>query len=153
MDDYDHQCIKKPKGNASIYHLSYVGCRKIIDEMAKTINTEVFGVEKEKGKLEGIIASIYQTAFGEEVYPSVEEKAANLLYFLIKDHPFADGCKRIGASIFLEFLDKNNKLFSNGVMAISNSVLVAITLLIAKSKPIEKDVMVKLIMNFLVTEG
>ncbi len=59
LDDFDHQCIEKPKGNASIYHLSYVGCRKIIDEMAKTINTEVFGVEKEKGKLEGIIASIY----------------------------------------------------------------------------------------------
>ncbi len=87
------------------------------------------------------------------MYPSIEEKAANLLYFLIKDHPFADGRKRIEASIFLDFLDKNNKLFSNSVMAISNSALVAITLLVAESKPIEKDVMVKLIMNFLVTEG
>ena len=112
-------------------------------------NSSVFGVEKEKGKLEGIIATIYQNVFWEELYPSIEEKAANLLYFIIKDHPFADGCKRIGASIFLEFLNKNKHLIIDGKQIISNSALVAITLMIAQSRPEEKDVMVKLVMNFL----
>ena len=82
-------------------------------------------------------------------YPSIEEKAANLLYFLIKDHPFADGCKRIGASIFLEFLNKNKALYKEGKQVISNSALVAITLMVAESRPEEKDIMVTLIMNFL----
>ena len=80
---------------------------------------------------------------------SVEEKAANLLYFMIKDHPYADGCKRIAASLFLEFLDKNNALFQDGTKRLSEGTLVAITLMIAESKPDEKDVMVKLVMNLL----
>ena len=92
---------------------------------------------------------IYQSAFGKEVYSSVEEKAANLLYFMIKDHPYVDGCKRIAASLFLEFLDKNGVLFQNGIKRLSDGVLVAITLMIAESKPEEKDVMVKLVMNIL----
>ena len=112
-------------------------------------DSDVFGVEREKGKLEGILAAVYQNVFGAEVYPSIEEKAANLLYFLIKDHPFADGCKRIGASIFLEFLNKNNALYKEGKQVISNRALVAITLMVAESRPEEKDVMVTLIMNFL----
>ena len=112
-------------------------------------NSSVFGIEKEKGKLEGIIAAIYQNVFGEELYPSIEEKAANLLYFIIKDHPFADGCKRIGASLFLEFLNKNKRLIIDGKQIISNSALVAIALMIAESRPEEKDVIVKLVMNFL----
>ena len=82
-------------------------------------------------------------------YPSVEEKAANLLYFMIKDHPYADGCKRIAASLFLEFLDKNDVLFQDGIKRLSDGTLVAITLMIAESKPEEKDVMVKLVMNLL----
>lgn len=92
---------------------------------------------------------MYQSAFGQEAYPSVEEKAANLLYFMIKDHPYADGCKRIAASLFLEFLDKNNALFQDGTKRLSEGTLVAITLMIAESKPDEKDVMVKLVMNLL----
>ena len=112
-------------------------------------NSSVFGIEKEKGKLEGILAAIYQNVFGEELYPSIEEKAANLLYFIIKDHPFADGCKRIGASLFLEFLNKNNHLIIDGKQIISNSALVAITLMIAESRPEEKETMVRLVMNFL----
>lgn len=87
--------------------------------------------------------------FGQDAYPSVEEKASNLLYFMIKDHPYADGCKRIAASLFLEFLNKNNALFQNGVKRISDGTLVAITLMIAESSPEEKDVMVKLVMNLL----
>ena len=92
---------------------------------------------------------MYQSAFGQEAYTSVEEKAANLLYFMIKDHPYADGCKRIAASLFLEFLDKNNALFQDGTKRLSEGTLVAITLMIAESKPDEKDVMVKLVMNLL----
>ena len=147
LDDYDHGTISKPKGKQSIYELTYKECRDLIDSMK--FNSSVFGVEKEKGKLEGIIASIYQNVFGQELYPSIEEKAANLLYFIIKDHPFADGCKRIGASIFLEFLNKNKHLIIDGKQIVSNSALVAITLMIAESRPEEKDVMVKLVMNFL----
>lgn len=147
LDDYDHGTISKPKGKQSIYELTYKECRDLIDSMK--FNSSVFGIEKEKGKLEGIIASIYQNVFGEELYPSIEEKAANLLYFIIKDHPFADGCKRIGASIFLEFLNKNKHLIIDGKQIVSNSALVAITLMIAESRPEEKDVMVKLVMNFL----
>ena len=147
LDDYDHGTISKPKGKNSIYELTYKECRELIDSMK--FNSSVFGIEKEKGKLEGILAAIYQNVFGEELYPSIEEKAANLLYFIIKDHPFADGCKRIGASIFLEFLNKNKHLIIDGKQIVSNSALVAITLMIAESRPEEKDVMVKLVMNFL----
>ena len=147
LDDYDHGTLIKPNGNSSIYELTYKECRDLIDSMK--FNSSVFGIEKEKGKLEGILAAIYQNVFGEELYPSIEEKAANLLYFIIKDHPFADGCKRIGASIFLEFLNKNKHLIIDGKQIISNSALVAITLMIAESRPEEKEVMVKLVMNFL----
>ena len=147
LDDYDHGTLSKPKGKNSIYELTYKECKDLIDSMK--FNSSVFGIEKEKGKLEGILAAIYQNVFGEELYPSIEEKAANLLYFIIKDHPFADGCKRIGASLFLEFLNKNNHLIIDGKQIISNSALVAITLMIAESRPEEKETMVRLVMNFL----
>ena len=147
LDDYDHGCLEKPNGKDTIYRLSCEECRKLIDSMR--FESDVFGVEKEAGKLNGILAAVYQNVFGTEVYPSIEEKAANLLYFLIKDHPFADGCKRIGASIFLEFLNKNNHLIIDHRQIISNSALVAITLMIAESRPEEKETMVKLVMNFL----
>ncbi|EEC88883.1 type II toxin-antitoxin system death-on-curing family toxin, partial [Holdemanella biformis] len=149
LDDYDHGTIPKPDGIASIYRLSYEECRELIDSMKYGNFSNVFGVEKEEGKLNGILAAIYQNVFGTELYPSIEEKAANLLYFLIKDHPFVDGCKRIGASIFLEFLNKNKHLIIDGKQIISDSALVAITLMIAESRPEEKETMVKLVMNFL----
>lgn len=147
LDDYDHGLLSKPEGTNSIYRLSYQECRELIDTMR--FDSDVFGVEKEEGKLNGILAAVYQNVFGQELYPSIEEKAANLLYFLIKDHPFADGCKRIGATIFLEFLNKNNHLIIEGTPIISNSALVAITLMIAESRPEEKETMVSLVMNFL----
>ena len=149
LDDYDHGCISKPKGNDSIYRLTYEECRTLIDSMKYNGFSDVFGVEKEPGKLNGIIAAVYQNVFGQEMYSSVEEKAANLLYFLVKDHPFADGCKRIGASIFLKFLNENQHLIIDEKQIISNSALVAITLMIAESRPEEKETMVKLVMNFL----
>ena len=152
LDDYDHGTIPKPDGIASIYCLSYEECRSLIDSMKYGNFSSVFGVEKEVGKLNGIIAAVYQNVFETELYPSIEEKAANLLYFLIKDHPFVDGCKRIGASIFLEFLNKNKHLIIDGKQIISDSALVAITLMIAESRPEEKETMVNLVMNFLKSE-
>ena len=109
----------------------------------------MFGVEKEPGKVEGILAAIYQDVFDGEVYPSLEEKAANLLYFMVKNHPFADGCKRIAASVFLEFLNRNRALFVNVRKRISDGALVAITLMIAESDPKEKDIMTLLVVNLL----
>ena len=152
LDDYDHGTIPKPDGIASIYRLSYEECCELIDSMKYGNFSSVFGVEKEYGKLNGILEAIYQCVFETELYPSIEEKAANLLYFLIKDHPFVDGCKRIGASIFLEFLNKNKHLIIDGKQIISDSALVAITLMIAESRPEEKETMVKLVMNFLKCE-
>ena len=152
LDDYDHGTIPKPNGVASTYQLTYEECRELIDSMKYGNYSDVFGVEKEVGKLNGIIAAVYQNVFKTELYPSIEEKAANLLYFLIKDHPFVDGCKRIGASIFLEFLNKNKHLIIDGKQIISDSALVAITLMIAESRPEEKETMVNLVMNFLKSE-
>ena len=149
LDQYDHQSLEKPEGETPIYRITYEECRSMIDQMEDTFKSDVFGLEKEKGKVEGIIAAVYQSVFGGDVYPSLEEKAANLLYFMIKDHPFADGCKRIAASLFLEFLNRNNALVVDGQKVINDGALVAITLMIAESDPKEKDVMVALVMNLL----
>ena len=121
----------------------------MVGAMEDSFHSDVFGVEKEKGKVEGILAAVYQSIFGQDAYPSLEEKAANLLYFMIKDHPYVYGCKRIAASLFLEFLDKNNALFQDGEKRLSDGTLVAVTLMIAESNPEEKEVMVKLVMNLL----
>lgn len=149
IDQYDHQALNKPDGNTPIYRITYEECAQMVGKMRDSFNTDVFGVEKEEGKVAGIIAAVYQSVFGQDAYPSLEEKATNLLYFMVKDHPYADGCKRIAASLFLEFLDKNNALFQDGGKRLSDGTLVAITLMIAESKPEEKDIMVKLVMNLL----
>ena len=149
LDQYDHQVLCKPDGNKPIYRITYEECVRMVGKMKDSFDTDVFGVEKEPGKVEGIIDSVYQSAFGQDAYPSVEEKAANLLYFMIKDHPYADGCKRIAASLFLEFLDKNNALFKGNGKRFSDGTLVALTLMTAESKPEEKDIMVKLVMNLM----
>ena len=150
LDKYDHQCITAPEGSKCIYWLKYDECMQLIKNMEFSASSEIFGLEKEPGKLESILSAIYQTAFGQEVYPTLEEKAANLLYFVVKDHPFNDGCKRIAAALFLYFLDKNGALFNkDGRKIISNSALVAITLMVAESKPEEKALIINLILNFL----
>ena len=149
LDQYDHQAIVKPMGAKPIYRITYDDCMTMVSHMRDSFETDVFGVEKEKGKVNGIISAIYQSAFGEDAYPSIEEKASNLLYFMIKDHPFADGCKRIAASLFLEFLERNDALLRDGNKRIGDGELVAITLMVAESNPEEKDVMVKLVMNLL----
>ena len=150
LDSYDHQTLAKPKGEKSAYVMSYKEARDIIDSMKFNEMSSVFGVEKEEGKLNGIIEQVYQNVFGQELYPSIEEKAAHLLYFLVKDHPFADGCKRIAATLFINFLFKNNHLYRNNKQIISNEALVAITILTAESNPNEMEIIVKLIMNLLV---
>ena len=146
LDCYDHQCIEKPKGKKEVYRLEYDECRKLIDLMR--FDSPLFGLEKD-GSFASSINAIYQSAFGEDVYQTGIEKAANLLYFVTKNHSFADGNKRIAASLFLFFLDKNNLLYKDGMKTLSDEALVATTILIAESRPEEKDTIIKLIMNFL----
>lgn len=149
LDDYDHQRLEKPKGNDTIHKIEYNEARIIIDSMKFNNDSNLFGVEKENGKLNGILEAVYQNVFGTELYPTLEDKAAHLLYFLVKDHPFADGCKRIAATLFLEFLNKNKRLVKNGKLVISNNTLVAITLLTAESKPEEMEIIINVIMHLL----
>lgn len=148
LDDYDHQRIKKPDGNKATYVLDYEECKDVIASMKFGGDSELFGNEKDDS-FKASINAVYQTFGGQDVYPSLEEKAANLLYFITKNHSFSDGNKRIAATIFLHFLDKNQMLFIEGEKIIEDYTLVAITIMIAESKPDEKDTMVKLIMNFL----
>lgn len=146
LDDYDHQTLSKPNGTLGCYKITYEECRKIIDSMK--FESTIFGVEKD-GSFNSSINAIYQSAFGEDIYKSIEEKAANLLYFITKNHSFVDGNKRIAASIFLYFLDRNSLLYINDEKRLSDSTLVAITILIAESKPEEKEIIIDLVMNFL----
>ncbi len=149
LDDYDHQTLTKPKGTTSDYVLTYEEAREIINSMKFNEKSDIFGVEKVQGKLNGIIAQVYQNVFGQELYPTAEEKAAYLLYFLVKDHPFVDGCKRIAATLFINFLFKNKILYKNNRQIISNEALVALTILTAESNPDEMEIIVKLITNLL----
>ncbi len=149
LDDYDHQKIEKPKGNTATYTLTYKECRKVIDGMKFGSESELFGNEKDDS-FKSSIHAIYQTFGGQDVYPTLEEKAANLLYLITKNHSFSDGNKRIAAALFLYFLDKNNALFIDGKKVIDDYTLVAVTIMTAESKPDEKDTMIKLIMNFLI---
>ena len=148
LDDYDHQKVNKPEGNSSTYVLTYEECRTIIDQMKFASESDLFGNEKDDS-FKGSIGDIYQTFDGKELYPSLQEKAANLLYFITKNHSFNDGNKRLAATMFLYFLDKNDWLFENGVKRIADNTLVALTIMIAESKPAEKELMVNLVMNFL----
>lgn len=150
LDDYDHQCIGKPEGNKATYILSYEECRKVINDMKFNTHNDLFGNEKDDS-FHSSIGAIYQTFGGEDVYPSVEEKAANLLYFVTKNHSFSDGNKRIAATIFLYFLQKNGILYrDNREKCIDDSTLVAVTIMIAESRIEEKELMTRLVMNFLV---
>ena len=149
LDDYDHQCLAKPKkSDKKVVYLDERECFELIRKTSFNQRGDLFGRENDKGALKGILDQIAQYVFGEEVYPSIEEKAANLLYFLVKDHVFADGNKRIAALLYLAFLHKNGMLVkSDGSMAIANDGLAALTILIAESKPEEKEIMVAVTMN------
>lgn len=146
LDDYDHQTMTRPKGSEATYVLTYEECRGVIDSMRFGNESTLFGNEKDDS-FKGSIGNIYQTFGGQEIYPTLEEKAANLLYFVTKNHSFSDGNKRIAAAIFLYFLDKNGALFDDGKKLIDDHALVALTIMIAESKPEEKEMMISVIMN------
>lgn len=146
LDDYDHQTMKRPDGNKTVYILSYEECRQVIDSMKFSANSDLFGNEKDDS-FKGSIGNIYQSFAGQDIYPTLEEKAANLLYFITKNHSFSDGNKRIAATMFLYFLDKNGILFADGNKLIDDHTLVALTIMIAESKPDEKEMMISVIMN------
>lgn len=148
LDAYDREAVPRPQGVRSTYVLDYDECMELIAQMRPRFGSDIFGREKDDS-FRSSIAAIYQSYGGEELYPSLEEKAANLLYFIIKNHSFVDGNKRIACSLFLYFLDRNNGLFRGIEKRVSDNTLVAMALMIAESRPEEKETMVALVMNFL----
>ena len=146
LDSYDHQNMTRPKGNDASYILSYEECMEVIQSMRFGNESDLFGKEKDDS-FKGSIGNIYQSFGGIDIYRSLEEKAANLLYFVTKNHSFLDGNKRIAATMFLYFLDKNAALFVDGKKKIEDSTLVALTIMIAESRPEEKEMMISVIMN------
>ena len=150
IDKYDHHEIQKPKGNLDKSRkIQYKDCLKIIDEMPFKQNSKIFGLERDQG-LESLINNVYQEFGGQEIYPSIEEKACNFLYLIVKDHVFVDGNKRIGATLFLYFLNFYDLLRKEGKNIIAPETLVAITLFVAQSNPKEKEVVIDLLMNMLI---
>ena len=148
LDDYDHRTLKKLKGNKVNGKISYQECLNIISKLKFNESSNIFALERDNG-LESIINDIYQTFGGEDIYSSVEEKAANFLYMIVKNHVFIDGNKRIAATLFIYFLQFNNILYKDLEPVIDNNSLAALTLLIAESNPKEKEVIIDLIINFL----
>lgn len=146
LDAYDHQNMNRPTGNKATYVLTYEESRKVINEMKYGDNSSLFGNEKDES-FKGSIGAIYQSFGGVDLYPTLEEKAANLLYFITKNHSFSDGNKRIAATMFLYFLDKNKALFKDGEKIVDDHALVALTIMIAESNPEEKEMMISVIMN------
>lgn len=152
LDAYDHQRIGKPKGTRADTPLTYEESRSFIDTLRFGGESALFGNEKDDS-FKSSLGAIYQTFDGKEVYPTVEEKAAHLLYFVVKNHSFTDGNKRIGAGLFLYFLDKCGRLLTaSGAKRIADHTLVALTVMIAESKPAEREIMVNLVMVFLSDE-
>ena len=148
LDSYDHQTMTRPRGNIATYILSYEECREVISQMRFGAESDLFGREKDDS-FRGSIGNIYQSYDGQELYPTLEEKAAHLLYFVTKNHSFYDGNKRIAATMFLYFLDKNGVLFVDGRKLIDDYTLVALTIMIAESRPDEMEMMITVIMNCL----
>lgn len=146
LDAYDHQNMDRPKGIEATYVLKYEECMEVIQSMRFGDESNLFGKEKDDS-FKGSIGNIYQSFGGVDIYESLEEKAANLLYFVTKNHSFFDGNKRIAATMFLYFLDKNKALFVEGKKKIEDVTLVALTIMIAESRPEEKEMMISVIMN------
>lgn len=150
LDEYDHQEVKlRDTTKKEAYLLTYEEAITVIESMKNEFTSSLFGNEKDES-FKGSLGAIYQTAFGEEVYPSIEEKGANLLYFIVKNHSFSDGNKRIAAAIFIYFMNRNNMIYKeDGTKRIADNTLVAITLMIAESRPQEKDIIVKVLVNLI----
>ena len=148
LDEYDHKTLKKPNGNIDTRVITYEDCITIINSLKYKEESELFGIERDKG-LKAIIGNVYQSFSGQDIYNSIEEKAANLLYLVVKNHVFIDGNKRIAATLFIYFLKFYGILYNENGKVIDNHTLTALTLLVAESNPKEKEVMIDLIMNFL----
>lgn len=149
LDGYDHQTIAKPKAKGRSVALSYEECRRFVDSMKFAADSPLFGNEKD-GSFKSALGAVYQSFGGKDLYPSSQEKAANLLYLVTKNHGFSDGNKRIAAGLFLYFLKRNKLLLrKDGTKRIADHTLVALTVMIAESKPQEKELMVNIVMTFL----
>lgn len=148
LDDYDHKTLSKPKGSNSKEQIKYEDCLDVINKLRFNEESDIFAIERDKG-LQAIIGNIYQTFGGNDVYKSIEEKASNFLYMIVKNHVFIDGNKRIAATLFIYFLNYYNILYKDNKQVIDNNTLTALTLLIAESNPKEKEVIIDLVMNFL----
>lgn len=148
LDAYDRSAVPQPKGTPDTFTLDYDECMSLIAQMSGRFSSDLFGKPKDDS-FRSSIAVIYQSFDGKELYSSTEEKAANLLYLVIKNHSFLDGNKRIACGLFLYFLDRNGLLFRGLEKRISDATLVAVALMVAESHPQEKEAMIALIMNFL----
>ena len=148
LDDYDHKRIIKPSGTKDNKKITYEDCMNVIGKLKFNSDSNLFALERDEG-LKEVIGTIYQSFDGKDLYPTIEEKAANFLYLITKNHTFIDGNKRIAATLFIYFLQFYNILYNENGQIIDNNTLVAITLLIAQSNPKEKDILIDLVMNFL----
>ena len=151
LDKYDHQLLEiEATSCRQLFEITYVSAMEAIRSLRdKFGGSSLFGNEKDES-FQGSLAAIYQTFAGTDLYPSVEEKAANLLYFVIKNHSFSDGNKRIAAFLFVWFLEKNGVLYhQDGSRKLADNALVALTLMIAESKPEEKDRMTKVVVSLI----
>ena len=148
LNDYDHKRITKPNGTKNNKKITYEECISIVNKLKFNSDSDLFALERDDG-LKEVIGTIYQSFDGKDLYPSIQEKAANFLYLITKNHTFIDGNKRIAATLFIYFLEFYNILYKENVQVIDNNSLVAITLLIAESNPKEKDILIDLVMNFL----
>ncbi len=148
LDDYDHKTVIKPDGIKDNKQITYEECMEIISKLKFNSESDIFALERNHG-LKSIINNIYLSFDGKDVYTTIEEKAANFLYLIIKNHTFIDGNKRIAATLFIYFLKYYDILIRDGKQVIDNNTLVAMTLLIAQSNPKEKEILVDLVMNFL----
>lgn len=146
LDAYDHQRLTRPEGTPGAVRLTYEECRVLIDSMGFSADSALFGHEKDDS-FRGSLGNIYQSFGGAELYPTLEEKAARLLYFVVKNHGFSDGNKRIAAAVFLYFLDRNGVLFADGKKRLADATLVALVILIAESKPEEMETIISVILN------
>ena len=151
LRDYDDGVIvQQSVGRSLLWELGYEDAQAVITRLREVFPDDVLlGVENGDG-LQSVVATIYQSFAGQDLYPTLEEKAANLLYLVVKDHPLADGNKRSAAALFVEFLDRNAALYqADGAARVSNNALAAMTLMVAMSSPQEKDLMVALIQRMI----
>ncbi len=157
LQRYDEGLLSEPKGAAGGALPKVTAARSAItklkrDLVARGQATDLFGREREQG-LASLLGNLDQSVFGKPAYATIESKAAHLLYFVIKNHPFADGNKRIGSFLFVEFLHRNGRLLRNGQPVLNDVGLAALALLVAESAPKDKDVMIRLVMNMLAEPG